>query len=125
MPLAPLGCNAQVHEKTDLRGTWAIHSVNGWYLSTSPEHYHTHCCHIKMTNTECHSDTVQFQHKHMTNPSLTPEDKLMAAIADCSKALQGLSAGPSTEIQEFKLLLHQTNQHLLLPHQFHGWNNRL
>eukprot|EP00804_Cyclotella_cryptica_P019389 CCRYP_021121-RA/>CCRYP_021121-RA protein AED:0.42 eAED:0.42 QI:0/0/0/1/1/1/2/0/211 len=25
MPLAPMGCNAQVHEKTDSRGTWAFH----------------------------------------------------------------------------------------------------
>jgi hypothetical protein len=30
MPLAPMGCEAQVHEKTDKRGTWAYHSVDGW-----------------------------------------------------------------------------------------------
>ena len=29
MPLAPVGCEAQVHEKTDQRGTWAYHSVDG------------------------------------------------------------------------------------------------
>ncbi len=34
MPLAPMGCEAQVHEKTDKRGTWAYHSVDGWYLFT-------------------------------------------------------------------------------------------
>ncbi len=34
MPLAPMGCNAQVHEKTDKRGTWAFHLVDGWYLFT-------------------------------------------------------------------------------------------
>eukprot|EP00804_Cyclotella_cryptica_P018786 CCRYP_007256-RB/>CCRYP_007256-RB protein AED:0.45 eAED:0.45 QI:0/0/0/1/0/0/2/0/100 len=27
--LAPLGCNVQVHEKTDQRGTWAFHSFDG------------------------------------------------------------------------------------------------
>ncbi|KAL7502426.1 hypothetical protein ACHAXN_000718 [Cyclotella atomus] len=32
MPLAPMGCEVQVHEKTDKRGTWAYHSVDGWYL---------------------------------------------------------------------------------------------
>ena len=42
MPLAPMGCQVQVHEKTDKRGTWAFHSVNGWYLGTSPDHYRTH-----------------------------------------------------------------------------------
>ena len=29
MPLAPMGYEVQVHEKTDKRGTWAYHSVNG------------------------------------------------------------------------------------------------
>ncbi len=34
MPLAPMGCQVQVHEKTDSRGTWAFHSV-GWLV---PQH---------------------------------------------------------------------------------------
>ena len=42
MPLAPMGCNVQVHGKSSKRGTWAFHSVDGWYLATSPEHYRTH-----------------------------------------------------------------------------------
>ena len=29
MPLAPMGCNVQVHEKTDKRGTREFHSVDG------------------------------------------------------------------------------------------------
>ncbi len=41
MPLAPMGCEAQVYEKTKNRGTWAHHSVDGWYLLTSPENYCT------------------------------------------------------------------------------------
>ena len=52
MPLAPQGCEAQVHEKTDKRGTWAYHSVDGWYLITSPEHYRTHNYRIKHTKSE-------------------------------------------------------------------------
>jgi hypothetical protein len=49
MPLTPMGCEAQVHEKTDKRRILAYHSVNRWYLFTSPEHDHTHNCHIKHT----------------------------------------------------------------------------
>jgi len=52
MPLAPMGCEAQVHEKTDKRGTWAYHLVDGWYLFTSPKHYRMHNCHIKHTKSE-------------------------------------------------------------------------
>jgi hypothetical protein len=91
MPLAPMGCEAQVHEKTNKRGTWAYHLLDGWYLFTSPEHYHTHYCHIKHTKSKQISDTVQFQHKHITNPSITHADKVMQALAECIKAIQGMT----------------------------------
>jgi hypothetical protein len=82
MPLAPMGCEAQVHEKSNKRGAWAYHSVDGWYLFTSPEHYHTHTCHIKHNKSKQLSDTVQFQHKCITNPTITHSDKVMHALAD-------------------------------------------
>ena len=87
MPLAPMGCKVQVHEKADQQGTWAFHSVDGWYLSTSPEHYRTHCCYIKSTNSERLSDTVQIQHKHITNPTVTHGNKVMKALADLASIL--------------------------------------
>ncbi|KAL7481840.1 hypothetical protein ACHAW6_007518, partial [Cyclotella cf. meneghiniana] len=92
MLLAPMGCNVQVHEKSTSRGTWAIHSMDSWYLGTSPENYRTHCCHIKTTNKDWLSNTVSFQHKHITNPTLTPADKLMQAITDCASTLKGIVA---------------------------------
>ncbi len=52
MPHAPMGCEAQVHEKMDKRGSWAYHLVDGWYLFTSPEYYCTHNCQIKHTKSE-------------------------------------------------------------------------
>ena len=36
MPLAPMGCEAQIHKKTNKQGTRAYHSVDRWYLFTSP-----------------------------------------------------------------------------------------
>eukprot|EP00804_Cyclotella_cryptica_P022984 CCRYP_014977-RA/>CCRYP_014977-RA protein AED:0.29 eAED:0.29 QI:0/0/0/1/0/0/4/0/551 len=102
MLLAPMGCNAQVHEKTHSHETWAFHSVDGWYINTSPEHYRMHHCHIKSTNSECLSDTVHFHHKHITNPSLTPVDKLMAAIADCSHSL--LTQAPTSGTSNIRQL---------------------
>jgi hypothetical protein len=42
MPLAPMGCNVQVHKKSNSCSTLAFHSIDGWYLSTSPERYCTH-----------------------------------------------------------------------------------
>jgi hypothetical protein len=76
MPLAPMGCEVQVHKKADKQGTWAYHSVNGWYLSTSPDHYCMHLCHIINTSSDRLPDTVNFKHKHITNPTLTHANKL-------------------------------------------------
>eukprot|EP00956_Cyclotella_meneghiniana_P003707 scaffold4513_cov37-Cyclotella_meneghiniana.AAC.2 len=108
MPLAPMGCEVQVHEKTDKRGTWTYHSVDEWYLNTSPEHYRVHNCYIKATKNTRLSDTVQFQHKSITNPELTPADKLMQAIANCKAALKGLTNHKTDQqIQELKKLVEQ------------------
>ena len=91
MPLAPLGCQVQIHEKADARGSWVYHSVDGWYLSTSPEHYRTHNCHVKDTKGEQLRDTVQFQHKDITNPTITHADKLVNAIATCINTVHTFS----------------------------------
>jgi hypothetical protein len=72
MPLALMGCEVQIHEKTDKRGTWAYHCIDKWYLNTSKEHYCVHNCHVKAMRSERLSNTVPFKHKHITNPSLTP-----------------------------------------------------
>ena len=102
-----MGCSVQVHEKSDARGTWAFHSIDGWYLGTSPEHYRTHRCHIKSTNSERLSDTVAFQHKSITHPSLTPADKLMQAVSACAAAIKGITA-PTKDIADLKALLNIT-----------------
>ena len=65
MLLAPMGISVQVHEKTDKRGTWACHTVDGWYLATSPEHSLTHRCHINSTNNKRFTDTINSNHKKL------------------------------------------------------------
>ena len=66
-----------------------FHPVDGWYLATSPVYYRTHKCHIKDTRNDRFSDTVQFQYKRTTNPSITPYDKITRALVDCVKAIKG------------------------------------
>ena len=88
MPLAPMGCAAQIHKKTEKLGTWAYHSVNSWYLGTSPEHYRTHQCYVKSTRSERLTDTVQLNHKRITNPEVSRAYKVMHAIAACIKSIK-------------------------------------
>ena len=103
-----MGREVQVHEKTYKRGTWAYHSVDGWYMSTSPEHYHTHLCHIKTTNSERITNTAQFSHKIITKPTITHADKIMAAIADCAKYIKNM--GSNNGADEMNQLLQPTEE---------------
>ncbi len=95
-----MGCEAQIHEKTNTQGIWVYHSINGWYLFTSPEHYRTHTCHVKATKSKRHSDTVHFKHKNITNPTITHADKVMQVLAECIKTITGATGG--TTVQEVK-----------------------
>jgi hypothetical protein len=114
MLLALMGCEAQVHEKTDKPGTWTYHLVDGWYLFTSPKHYCTHNCHIKHTKSKQLSNTVQFQHKCITNPTITHTNKVMHTLADCFKALQGMtgSARNSQAAQDLQRIIAETQAHV-------------
>ena len=87
-PLAPMGCAVQLHERSERRGTWAMNSVDGWYLRTSDEHYRCHVIYVKNTRSERVSDTVHFKHKHITAPTLTPEDTIVRALNDLTQALK-------------------------------------
>ena len=88
IPLAPMGISVQLHLKIYKRGIWAYHTVNGWYLVTSPEHYRTHRCHITSTNNKRFTDTIHFNYKNITQPTITHADKVMTEIADCFKAIK-------------------------------------
>ncbi len=121
MPLTPMGCEAQVHEKTNKRGTWAYRSVDGWYLFTSPEHYCTHNCHIKHIKSKRLSNTVQFQHKHITNPSITHADKVKHVLAECIKTIQGMTgkARKSQAAQDLQCIVDAVQAHVQSnPHRF-------
>ncbi len=125
MPLATMGCEAQVHEKNNKRGTWAYYLVNGWYLFTSLEHYCTHNCHIKHTKSKQLSNTVQFQHKHITNPSITHANKVMQALAEWVNAIQGMTgkARNSQAAQDLQCIVDATQARVQKnPHRFEETN---
>ena len=89
MPLAPIGCAVQIHEETSQRKTWAAHSINGYYLGTSPDHYRAHRIYVKPTGAETErvSETVFFKHKYLTNPTATHADGVIQAAKELCNAL--------------------------------------
>jgi hypothetical protein len=73
-----------------------------------------HNCYIKETKSERLTDTIQFKHKNITNPTITPADKIMQALANCKTALQGMINHKSNqEYQELQQLIQQSEQHIL------------
>ena len=90
--MAPLGCAIQVHQTSNQRQTWAEHSLDGWYLRTSDKHYHCHAVFIKKMQSEQLSDTVAFQHKYLTQPSLTPEERIVQALSDVKHTLSKMKS---------------------------------
>ena len=65
MPLAPLGSGCQFHIKPGKRRTWGEHP---------------HIVFVKATKHLRLSDTVNFKHKFITQPTVTPEDRIVNAL---------------------------------------------
>ncbi len=87
--------------------------MDGLYLSTSPEHYCLHNCYIKSTNAKRLTDTIQFKHKHITNPTISPHDKIMNPSANCKEALEGLVKGRvNQQLTELHMIVNNAQAHL-------------
>ena len=91
MPLAPMGCGVQFHIKPNRRRTLGEHSMDGWYLQTSPEHYRCHVVFVKKTQSKRITDTLFFKHKYITQPEVTPADMIIKAYRDLKSALHGIT----------------------------------
>ena len=115
-----MGCATQINKKTDNRGTCTYHSVDGWYLSTSPEHYRTHLCYVRSTRIKRLTNTVKFRHKHITNHIITHANKVMNAVADCTKAVKDMEVSSgSPEISQLKQLVALMKQAVLIQTAVH------
>ena len=88
-PFAPLGCSVQTHVKPDNRRTWDTRADVGFSLGTSMEHHRCYRVYITKTRATQISNTVTFQHQYITNPTLSPESRVVAAAQQLTAALKG------------------------------------
>ena len=95
-PYAPLGCPVQVHVPPANRKSWAKHTESVWHLGTSNEHYRCFREYINKTKSERISDTVFFQHKHLTQPTVFKEDAVIAAAKRLHSTILG-QVNPANE----------------------------
>jgi hypothetical protein len=77
-----------MHGSTNRQKTWDLHSLSGWYLGTSTEHYPCHIIFCKKTRSERISNTVFFRHRYTTQLTVTPKDQKIKTVGDLSSALR-------------------------------------
>ena len=85
--MAPLGTQALGHVKHSKRGTWAPHAIEGWHIGPAMDSY---CCYeIWATETRAPRivDTVEWFPKHVTMPTASSTDLVLAAAHDLTQAL--------------------------------------
>ena len=106
IPLSPMGCVVQIHEKPSKRRMWGVHLVDEWYLQTSLHHYRCFEVWSKQTGAEWISDTVFLKHKHITNTTVSPEDAVVQAAKELTAALKWRmpSALEGSTVQELEKL---------------------
>ncbi len=86
-----MGCAVQTHQSSERRASWswAMNAINGWYLQTSPEHHRCHVIYVKQKKSKRVSDTVFFNTKYITQPTMTQADVISKALNDLTQALKG------------------------------------
>jgi hypothetical protein len=83
-----MGSAVQMHESTNRQITWDPHSLNGWYLGTSTEHYRCGKIFCRKTRSQQISDTVFFQYCYITWQSGNTQRQIVKAVGDLTSALQ-------------------------------------
>jgi hypothetical protein len=87
-PLAPPGTKVIIQEKTDHRGSWSPHGLNGWYIRPAMEHYRAHRVYCSTTGHKRISDTVDVFPKHCKVPGLSSAYAETTVALDLTNALQ-------------------------------------
>ena len=71
--------------------TWHFHTLKGFYLFTSGDHYRTHKMFITNTKDKRLSDTVDLMHRSITHPVITYEYQVINALARFAKSVDKMT----------------------------------
>jgi hypothetical protein len=56
------------------------------------------------------TDTIQFKHNNITNPTISPHDKVMQALANCKTALKGMmNENPNQQMEELQTIVNNAH----------------
>lgn len=92
-PLAPPGTRVLAHEPAAIRGSWAPHATEGWYIGPALDSYRCFTVWIDSTRRTRIVERCTWFPTKVHLPLLTTADTIAHALQDLSEALQA----PSTE----------------------------
>ena len=81
-PVAPPGIKVLIHEKSNVRRTWAPHGIEGWYLGPAMEHYRCYRVYASKTGGERVSDTIEFFPQDIPMPGKSSTDRAIVAAEE-------------------------------------------
>src|SRR5450830_1890582 len=87
------------------RDTCAEHTLSGYYIGCSHEHYRCHKIYVTSTRHIRVFQTVFFKHKYLTQPTFTSHDALIASADKLADAINGTMPKNSTTMNSIKQLL--------------------
>ena len=82
-------CAVEIHVKPEVHKMWAPHSVSGFYVGTSFEHYQCNRIWVKGTRSIRTVDTVFFNHTYLIIPMQTKADGIEDGAKDLKWAIEG------------------------------------
>ena len=87
-PLSPIGCRLLIHNKPSTRASWAFRARDGFYVGHALQHYR--CFQVVDTTTKYTliSDTVEFRHDYLVQPTSTHANRLIHTFHFLSSALK-------------------------------------
>jgi hypothetical protein len=86
-PFVPIGMEALVNNQPHKHRLFAQHCRKAFVLGTSTKHYWCWKFWLVTTCATCISGAAFFKHKCLTNPAVTPEDRVIEAAGALARAL--------------------------------------
>ena len=93
IPLAPPGTKIIAHIEPQVRASWDLHGIQGYYTGPALDHYGCITCHFPKTRSERICGTVQFMPHTIPIPKTNIDDYLRQSVSDI---ITLLSKSPST-----------------------------
>ena len=111
--LSPIGCKVAIHNKPGPRKTWDFRAWDGFSIGSALHHYRCHTVVDTTTKAVHTSNTVEFYHYYLTQPTITPEDRIVHALHFLSCSIKDVPATMHNERLEAPTCIHD----IFLPQQ--------